>query len=301
MFKHILVPLDGSTLAEAVLPVVRTLAIALRARVTLLHIVEADAPDTVHREHHLSKPDEAARYLEETARRCLSQALAVECHVHVVPSEDVTRSIVEHQAELAPDLIVMCAHGRSGYRRWRWGTIAQQVVATGRVPVLLVRPGKGGTVGDFACRRFLVPLDGSAEHEEGLRVAADLAEATGAMLCLVLIVPTPGTLAGAYAAVGRLMPHATRTVLDLAHRDGQEYLASIAARLQTRGLKVEVETVRGSVAAGVAAAARRTPPDMVIQATHGSAGTRAFWRGSLTPMLLARIPQPFLLVPVPPA
>ncbi len=67
MFKNILVPLDGSKLSEASLAAAVVLAQTLKSTVTLLHIIEQDAPTEVHKEHHLTKPDEAEAYLEEVA------------------------------------------------------------------------------------------------------------------------------------------------------------------------------------------------------------------------------------------
>ena len=69
MFKHLLVPLDGSQLAEAALPAAAYLAQKLDATVTLVHIIEHDAPAEVHGERHLTNADEANAYLTEVARR----------------------------------------------------------------------------------------------------------------------------------------------------------------------------------------------------------------------------------------
>ncbi|HYA03190.1 MAG TPA: universal stress protein, partial [Syntrophobacteria bacterium] len=130
MFKHILVPLDGSRLAEVVLPAAGYLARVLGAQVTLVHIIEQGAPASVHGERHLTRAEEAEGYLEEAARRAFSPDLPVRRHVHTEAMENIARGIVEHQAELAPDLILMCTHGRSGLRDLLFGRIAQQVVAS---------------------------------------------------------------------------------------------------------------------------------------------------------------------------
>ena len=64
MFKNLLVPLDGSSLAESALTVARFLALNLGASVTLLHIIERDAPAAVHSERHLTNSEEALVYLD---------------------------------------------------------------------------------------------------------------------------------------------------------------------------------------------------------------------------------------------
>ena len=71
MFKHLLVPLDGSHLAEAALPAAACLAEHLDASITLIHIIERDVSGEIHGEHHLTTPAEANAYLEAVARaRC---------------------------------------------------------------------------------------------------------------------------------------------------------------------------------------------------------------------------------------
>ena len=171
MFSHLLIPLDGSHLAEAALPPTITLAHLLQAPVTLIHVIEHHAPKEVHGEHHLTGSEEAWTYLEEVAAR-FPPDIQVESHVHTSEVSDVARSIVDHVGELESDLIVMCTHGRGGLRSWLFGSIAQQVLLLGTSPVLLVHPDKAGIASPFRCRRLLIPLDGDPEHEQGLPVAA---------------------------------------------------------------------------------------------------------------------------------
>src|SRR5512137_596305 len=106
MFKHILIPLDGSHLAEAALPAAVYLAHQLGARITLVHVIERDAPLEVHGERHLSDPDEARKYLDEVATRAFPTGTEVEKHVHSSKVSDVAQSIAEHVGELGTDLIV---------------------------------------------------------------------------------------------------------------------------------------------------------------------------------------------------
>ena len=172
MFNHILVPLDGSNLSEASLGPAAYLAGKLHSQVTLLHVIEQDAPAEIHRESHLTQPDEAEQYLKQAARRAFPTGLRVETHVHAAPVSDVPRSIVEHAAsEFQPDLIVICTHGRSGMRDMLFGSIAQQVVAQGGTPLLLIKPGGP----PFKLEQLLVPLDPDRLHEKSLPVAESLA------------------------------------------------------------------------------------------------------------------------------
>lgn len=294
MFKHILVPLDGSAPAEAALPAAALLAARCGARVTLLHIIERDAPATVHGERHLRQQGEATAYLEEIRRRSFAAEAAVDSHVHEAALADVARGIVEHEGELAPDLIVMCAHGRRGLHEKIFGRIAQQVVGLGRVPVLLLRPPAGGAA-PFACRTILVPEDGQPEHEIGLQVATDLARATGAKLELLFVVPTAATLSGSDAVSSQLLPSATRVMLDLAERGAREHLHQHLAALA--GVSARANVLRGEPAREVVAAAEKMNADLVVLATHGKAGSQAFWSGSVAAKIIRDCPRPLLLVP----
>jgi nucleotide-binding universal stress UspA family protein len=299
MFKHLLVPLDGSSLAEAALPAAAYLAQTLGATVTLVHVIERNAPQEIHGESHLSGPDEACAYLDEVARRAFPVGLHVERHVHTSEVSDVARSIVEHvgEWELRPDLVVMCTHGRHVPRDWLFGNIAQQVIALGTTPVLLVQPPEAG-LSSFACRRLLVPLDGTTAHERGLAVAVDLAQACAAALHLLLVVPTLGTLSGERAATGRLLPGTMTALLDLAQQGAEEHLHRQVAQLQAAGLVVTAEVSRGDPATMIANTAQRVEADLIVLGTHGKTGLDAFWSGSVAPKISSRSHTPLLLVRV---
>jgi len=100
MFKNILVPLDGSKLSEASLAPAAYLAKTLGSQITLLHVIERDAPTEIHKERHLTRPDEASAYLKEVAERAFPEKVKVKTHVHTTAVSDVARGIVDHASEL---------------------------------------------------------------------------------------------------------------------------------------------------------------------------------------------------------
>src|SRR4051812_12260485 len=115
-FSRILVALDGSRLAEAVLPAACSLAGRLDARLFLVHVLERDPPATVHGEPHHTRAGDAQEYLERLAGGLRRRGLGVEVHVHERPVSDVAAAIDAHAHELDADLIAMCAHGRTNLR-----------------------------------------------------------------------------------------------------------------------------------------------------------------------------------------
>jgi nucleotide-binding universal stress UspA family protein len=296
MFKKLLVPLDGSQLAEAALAPAAYLARCLGASVALIHIIERDAPQEVHGERHLNDPDEAVRYLEQVAATNFAHGRKVESHVHTSLVRDVPQSIADHVDEFAPDLIIMCTHGRSGLGMRLFGSIAQQVVALGKTPVMLVQPGAG----DFECHMILVPLDGDPVHEGGMEVAASLAAGCGAALHLITVIQTLGTLTGTKAATGRMLPGATSAMLEITQEEAEAYLGDKIKQLESQGLQATASTLRGDPSEGIDKEALRLKADVIALATHGRSGMQAFWAGSVAAAVASRSKTPLLLVPIHP-
>lgn len=294
MFRHLLVPLDGSRLAEGVLPVARLFARRLAASITLLHIVERRPHTQVHGQRHLDDPQQAQTYLDGLTGRLRHEGLDVRCHVHEVAEGDVARSIVQHAHELASDLIMLTTHGRGGMRGLLVGSVAQQVLGSGLVPVLVVHPDAAAE--RYACRRIAVPLDGESHDEHSLPVARELAPAFSARVLLVTVVPRPKNLRGARTAADRLLPPTTTAELDLREQEAVLYLKRVAAALRDAGIAVSGQVRRGDPAAELRRCFREAGVELTVVATHALKGWTAFWEGSVTPGLVSRWRGPCLLV-----
>ncbi len=298
MFKHLLVPLDGSKLAEASLPVALSLSLKLGASVTLLHIIEKGASPEIHGDRHLTGEEEACKYLDQVAQAYFPPEVKVETHVHTEEVSDITRSIVDHSGEFAPDLIVMCTHGEGGWREVVVGSIAQQVIGLGKTPILLVRAGEEGTIAFTSFKKILVPLDGDAEHEHSLQEAEELAQYFEGSLHLLTVIHTLGTLPGKRAATGWMLPGATRAILDIDEQSAVEYLEKLAKKIGERGLKVSTLVRRGDPAQQILSLAQPQDIDLIVFGTHGKGGMSAFWSGSVAPKVVTEAKVPLLLVPV---
>ena len=296
MFKNLLVPLDGSRLAETSLPVAAYLARSLNARATLLHIVERDAPEEIHGEKHLKTPAEAQKYLDQVSSAFL-RGLQVDWHIENGEASGVARLVQEYAVAAKTDLIVMCTHGRSGFRHLILGSNAQQVAAIGTIPVLQVRPTENAGQA-YACRKILAPLDGKAPHEQGLKVSVALARALAADLHILGVVPTPWTLGGEGAAAARLSPRTASAMLDIQLGEIEDYQHRRLAELQKEGVRATTGIERGDPADAILRAAKRIQVDLIVVATHRKAGTDAFWSGSVAPKVAKRSPVPVLLIPL---
>lgn len=298
MFKHILVPLDGSKLAESVLPAAASLASKTKAMVTLFHVIEQKAPAEVHRERHLTKADEANTYLEAIAQKYFAEDAKVDHHVHSAEVKDVAASIAEHAQELNSDLIVMCAHGRSGVRDVLFGGIALQVIARGGTPVLLLRPSPTSTPEAFQIRRIMLPLDSESAHDDSFPYAIDLAKAYNAAIIMLTVTPTYATLTGEEAAASSLLPGTTTALLDIKEKDAHDHLQAHVDELSSSGFEVFAETARGDSVSMIVSEAERLGADLILLATHRKAGLDAFWSRSVAPNIARRTKLPLLLLPL---
>jgi nucleotide-binding universal stress UspA family protein len=297
MFKNILVPLDGSNLAETALPAAASLAGTLDARVTLLHVIEKDASQAIHNDHHLTRPDEADAYLKEIAKKAFPKNIKVKTHVHTAEVKDVAASIVQHSSEeFKPDLIVMCAHGQGGFRDVIFGNIAQQVLAGGQTPILLVQP-ESVESRPFAIRRIFVPLDSESIHDDCLPCVQELAKAYDAEIYLLTVIPTYGTLSGEKAAASSMLPITATAFLDIKEETGKEHLQTHLDELNNAGYKVTAEISRGDPATVITETAKRVEADLMILSTHRKAGMEAFWARSVAPNVVRWSKIPVLLLP----
>ena len=199
--------------------------------------------------------------------------MKVTTHVHTCPVSNVAGSIVDHATrEFTPDLIVTCTHGRSGVRDVLFGSIAQQIVAQGVTPLLLIRPGSP----EFKLEKILAPLDPNSIHDDGLPLTEALAKAFGAELLLLSVVPTFSSLTGEQAATSSLMPATTQAMLEIREEDAATHLQEHIEQLQVKRIKATAEIARGDPA-GTDREGRRS-----IRSQHGrtehawQSGSRCF-------------------------
>ena len=297
MFSRILVPLDGSRLAEAALPVAERLAAAFGATVVLLHVVERGAHPTIHGNRHFTDQATAEDYLQRLADDLGSRGVSTTIHVHGEPEGDVAASIALHGSDESAELIVLCTHGSGGVRNLLWGSIAQQVLHRGVTPVLLVRVPPGGVPASvFAPKTVLVPLDATAASEAALAPAMALAVKLGARLHIAMVVPTLSTLRGERAATAILSPLATGAILDLEQAQAERYLDQLSEKLAATGITIETEVRRGDAVSELAGEAVEHDVGLVVASTHGRAGLETIWTGSVVARLLARTAAPVLLL-----
>jgi len=297
MFKHIIVPLDGSEMAEAALPAALYFAQCFSAKISLIHLIEKGLPQSVHEQQHLHKDTEAVAYLMKIAAS-FPQGTNVDYHVHSDEVSHVAQSIVDHSMiELNSDLVIMCTHGGDDIRRFVVGSIAQQVIARGTVPVLVVHATEGYS-DTFACKKILVPLDGQRKHGDIAEPAAQIARCCSATIRLISVVPTFDTIPGKWIQVGRLLPGTTSKMLDIETEEIGDFLHEKTSALKATGIAAEYKVLRGNPGHMISVDAEESSSDIILMATHGKAGMSALWEGSVAAKVMSECKKPIMLLPL---
>ena len=300
MERRILVPLDGSALAETVLPHAVAMAQATGSSLSLLRVVAppADAERLVRPAEHV----QSRIYLAGLADR-LRATTGLVVRIDVLEGQPAARIVARAQEDPRIAMIAMATHGRSGVGRWVFGSVAEQVVRAAPAPVLLVRAHeqRAPASAKGAYRKIVVPLDGSAFADQALGDAVKLARSSDATLCLVSVVEGPGDSVVepgdvAAAEVG-IVP-----CWMLAERQAEQerignMLRHRARMLGANGSKVETVVAHGKPAEEILRVSAQEEAGLVVMATHGRSGLQRLWLGSVAMKVLQGAAMPLLLVP----
>ncbi len=299
MTTQILVPLDGSPLAEQALPCAITLGRGLPATLVLLRAVwiPPDARgilDSAGLEASALMEQlevEANDYLRKVASQLQDASLSVR---QVVRQGPAAEAIVDYAEQKDIQQIVMATHGYTGVSRWTHGSVAERVLQSVSVPVLLVRAQEGEVSAPWEpmpCQRILVLLDGSAVAEQVLPSATSVARAFGAGIVLfqVPIVYFAGSLIGEW-----YLPF--QGVLETAEQEAQAYLDRVASRLKEQGINVSTAMQIGAVAESIIGYAEANRIDLIAMCTHGRTGRGRWTLGSVADRVLRASSMPILLV-----
>ena len=281
MLKRVLVPLDGSQAAEAVLPFVELLAGRASAEVHLLTVVPAAEEATA--------TSDAFRYLESLTDRLRGRSLS--CEFAITAGEPGDTILSEADAK-AVDIIAMSTHGRSGLARWILGSVADKVVHRTDKPLLLVRAHDGKDRPPATIDRVLVPLDGSPLSLSVLPFVEEVAATLGASLVLYNGVPPLDVYPGAETTAARI-----GTVIDDLMEQGRAFLGQVAREVKERG-KVEARSVVtiGFAVDEIVRVAEEVHAGLIAMATHGRSGVDRWVMGSVADGVVRRSSLPCLLV-----
>lgn len=296
---RLLVPLDGSEVAEHAVPLATALARRTGGTVHLL-AVHVPEPAFVVPAAPVSMPEFAREVREHLARYLVATAgaLAASSDVQVTwalrdgsPAAEVDRYTREH----AIDFVVMTTHGRSGLSRFWLGSVADQVLRRVGTPVLLLRAGQPPTVAPPESARIMVALDGSEPAEAAIEPAIALGSLSPeASFTLALVVESPPPFVVSTGEPAPFPPDWQGSQ----RRAGQAYLNRVARRLRRRGLEVEATVVTGAgVASRLVALAGELDASLLALATRARSGLDRLLLGGVADKVVRTAAQPVLVVP----
>ena len=318
MFKRILVPLDGSERAEQAIPVATSIARVSGGTVILLQVATMPLDFAWQSmEASLNMPE--ALFLQQSSIKEYLATLAATKELEGVATITAVAEGVPAEAILSVassqqvDLIVMCSHGRTGFKRWMLGSVAQKVARHSPVPVLVLRKGAGvpTNIHPLGMRpvRVLVTLDGSALSESALLPAATLTAVLSAPLdgelhlLRVLTMPVKEDaehheLITAEKAQAIAAATAYLKMLQQRMQEGDEAVANIKV---TTSVIVDTDIAGAVIGAaemgeGMEEVEGFQGCDVIAMATHGRGGLEHWIMGSVTERVLHATRMPLLII-----
>ena len=290
MYQRILVPLDGSDLAEQVLPFVLKLGLGNRSSVTLLRAYSIpamaleDVRGTLMDQIMASALTGAEEYLERVGNVLRQAGLTISSVVR----EGDAASLIVGEAEAVPGtLIAMSTHGRSGVSRWVLGSVTDKVLHAADSPVLIVRvdpvlesAGEKSAgrekrwTGPVFIKNVTVPLDGSDLAEEIVAHAVSAAQGLD-----VPVIPV------------RVATDASQ------HEEATGYLERASEKFREQGVSCLGGTLlRGEPADALVAMLQAQPDTLVAMTTRGLSGIQRWVLGSVTDRITRYSGTPVLVV-----
>jgi nucleotide-binding universal stress UspA family protein len=309
VFQRILVPLDGSRLAEAILPDVLELAAQQRAEVVLLRVALAHAlPGVELTEAQVHAVEEAERYLADVEHGLADRGIRVSSAVRYGRAAE---EILDHARTSDIDLIAMSTHGRNGIERVLLGSVAERVLREAPVPVFLrraagpaptwtraeaqeargpVRPQRVAPAMQ-AVRHILCPVDFSRTSDAAMAQAGMLAQRFNADLTVLHVVYDPLDVTCLH------IPHPPQEQLrDELIREAERMLQAQVHRTLRFVPRAKTAVVLGSPFREIIRYAQEHQVDLIVMGTQGVSGLNHLIMGSTAERVVRMAPCPVLSI-----
>ena len=301
MFDTMLVPLDGSQLADSVLPHVVAFARAFNAEVTLLRVLEKNQASTSAQLFDLLNwqinKTRATVSLETIKDRIEESGLEVQT---TVMEGLVAEGVTEYAQNQHMQLIVLSSHGHKGLTQWGVSSMTQKIILSAQTSLLIVRAHQYGVHFDklsekLFYQRILIPLDGSQRAENVLPIITQLAQFHKSQIHLAQVVQTP--------EMARQMPPAPEDI-ELSNRlvirnqeEAERHLEQIKSRSNLEGIAVQTHLITSENAAvALHQLEEQEQIDMVVLSAHGYSGNHQWPYGSMVNNFILYGKAPLLIV-----
>ncbi len=269
MYERIVVPLDGSDIAEAALPAAIEIARVLGSRIILLNVCNMSKEECdVYQDYLDMQAKKVAGQIERKADTVIVKGNAADEIVNYIDKNKI-------------GLTIMGTHGRSGISQWAIGSVAEKVVREANQPILLMRSQEKCTVSDEGIlNRIIVPLDGSERGEAALPYVEEIARVSHGEIVLLHILEKQyhfATAADSYVQI----PYTAEEMKPI-KAEVQAYLDKVSQRLLAKGLHVRSEMLEGKPAEAIITFSGKTGINMIAISTHGRTGLSRVVFGSVT-------------------
>jgi nucleotide-binding universal stress UspA family protein len=287
MFEKILLPLDGSEIAESAIPYVRELAARLGAEVYLLHVFPASR-EPYHHMHEI--------YLEHISELMQAGVQPLDIQVDARAGEP-TKAILDYAQEKGITLVTLTTYSPKAAQAQEMGNVSEKVIRSAGVPVFLIRVKEGQEPheGNRLIQRILLPLDGSDASKEAVNYAVNMAKKMDAEIILYSMAET------IYArGMDNLVPGAgvNWDKIDAATvKQVSNYLEEIENKIKQEGVNAShVVTLSVDAAHEILEQEKKANADLVVMATRGRSHIARWAFGSVAEKVLRGGSLPLLVV-----
>jgi nucleotide-binding universal stress UspA family protein len=301
MYKKILVPLDGSDLAERVLTYVKSLTDRDKTmRITFLYVITIDIP-LASQKYKTQIEADARSGAESYLKRLLTKFDHQDMVETVIKSGNAAEAIVDYADRENIDLIVMATHGRSGISRWSHGSVADKVLHNSTIPVWMIN---SNTVKRVFLRKghkisMLVTLDGSKLAESVLKHVSALSSHLGKDNVDVHLFRAMELFAPPFIYPPEMpinLDEYLQYEKNRAYDICVKYLQKMQGKMEKEGIKVTYATVEGNPADVIIDYAKKEEIDFIVMSTHGRTGIGRWAFGSIAEKVMQGTPCPVFLV-----
>jgi nucleotide-binding universal stress UspA family protein len=285
-YQKILVPLDGSEIAEKALPYAKSIAKLKNSNLTLFAVslsIFVDRRDRLF-----------TSYLEVNADDLKAEGIDTST---AMGYGDVAEQIIEYANNNKIDLIVMATHGYSGAKKWMFGSITIKVLYGTSIPVLLIKSKSPAVSTEF--NRILVPVDGSPFSESTFPYVVDLAQNTDKEVLLLHICEPPVVPSYGSRPINQKWKKYRDEMWEELEKLSDTYLDKIMADMKRKGVKVKSRVVKaqtGEVTKTILEISREENIELTIMATQGRTGVNRLVYGNVANKMVEEMPQPVMLI-----
>jgi nucleotide-binding universal stress UspA family protein len=296
MLEHILLPLDGSALAERVLPHAVALSEAFGSRLTLLRVVyqeqDANCHSIVNPMDWQMRKTEAESYLRSVQQRL--EQVEIDSEIQIIEGKPANQ-IIEYAKQNDVQLIMMSSHGSSGVSEWNINSTVQKVLLRALMPVMIIRAYQevSEDLKGLTYQRLLLPLDGSKRAECILPLAESICSVQNSKIILAHIVEEPS------------LPHQTplsdenQGLIDrlktINLEDAKNYMSQLKEQLHEENVDMIIESsIKPTIT--LHNIVDKEEVDLVLLSAHGYSGDNRWPYGKITLNFIAYGTTPLIIV-----